>query len=116
MAQRPSATLIYFFFSPATRTAIWLKPATNAYGPWPASGEMDLVESRGNANLRQISTGEPLGVQKVGATLHFGPNSSYNIWRLTHWEKYVDTVATKPLFKNKNKKIKKPLLRFPTGF
>ncbi|KAE8748671.1 Gram-negative binding protein [Frankliniella occidentalis] len=70
--------------------AIWLKPATNAYGRWPASGEMDLVESRGNANLKQISTGEPLGVQKVGATLHFGPNSSYNIWRLTHWEKILE--------------------------
>lgn len=67
--------------------AIWLKPASNAYGPWPASGEMDLVESRGNANLKHARSGETQGVQKVGATLHFGPNSSYNIWRLTHWEK-----------------------------
>ncbi|XP_034231448.1 beta-1,3-glucan-binding protein-like [Thrips palmi] len=70
--------------------AIWLKPASNAYGAWPASGEMDLVESRGNANLKHVRTGETQGVQKVGATLHFGPNSSYNIWRLTHWEKILE--------------------------
>ena len=65
--------------------AIWLKPATNAYGSWPASGEIDLVESRGNAHLS--NKGREEGVQKMGATLHFGPNASYNIWRLTHWEK-----------------------------
>jgi len=58
----------------------------NAYGPWPASGEIDLVESRGN---RQISDpgGEPQGVQRMAASLHFGPNTSYNIWWLAHWQK-----------------------------
>ncbi|KAJ1519914.1 hypothetical protein ONE63_004152 [Megalurothrips usitatus] len=69
--------------------AIWLKPANNAYGGWPASGEIDLMESRGNANLRTYK-GEPQGVQKVVSTLHFGPNRSYNIWRLTHWEKVME--------------------------
>jgi hypothetical protein len=28
--------------------AIWLLPEKNAYGQWPASGEIDLMESRGN--------------------------------------------------------------------
>ena len=28
--------------------AIWLMPRYNAYGQWPASGEIDLMESRGN--------------------------------------------------------------------
>jgi beta-glucanase (GH16 family) len=28
--------------------AIWMLPKDNAYGTWPASGEMDLMESHGN--------------------------------------------------------------------
>jgi beta-glucanase (GH16 family) len=28
---------------------IWMIPTDNAYGGWPASGEIDIVESRGNA-------------------------------------------------------------------
>ena len=31
--------------------AIWMLPAKHAYGQWPASGEIDIVESRGNADL-----------------------------------------------------------------
>ena len=27
---------------------IWLRPIHNEYGIWPASGEIDIVESRGN--------------------------------------------------------------------
>ena len=29
--------------------AIWMLPKRNEYGPWPASGEIDIMESRGNA-------------------------------------------------------------------
>ena len=32
---------------PTSTSAIWLLPARNGYGEWPASGEIDLVESRG---------------------------------------------------------------------
>ena len=28
--------------------AIWMLPVNNTYGPWPMSGEIDLMESRGN--------------------------------------------------------------------
>ena len=28
--------------------AIWMLPAHNEYGQWPASGEIDIMESRGN--------------------------------------------------------------------
>ena len=28
--------------------AIWMMPAKDTYGPWPASGEIDIMESRGN--------------------------------------------------------------------
>lgn len=28
--------------------AIWMLPRYNEYGGWPASGEIDIMESRGN--------------------------------------------------------------------
>lgn len=30
--------------------ALWLLPARQEYGNWPASGEIDVMESRGNVN------------------------------------------------------------------
>jgi hypothetical protein len=48
--------------------AIWMMPASAAYGTWPASGEIDIVESRGNAR------GAPGGgCDTFGSTLHWGP-------------------------------------------
>ena len=29
--------------------AIWMLPRDNQYGDWPSSGEVDIMESRGNA-------------------------------------------------------------------
>lgn len=51
--------------------AIWLMPRDNAYGTWPASGEIDLVESRGNRELLQ--NGVNIGGEQLSQTLHFGP-------------------------------------------
>lgn len=28
--------------------AIWMLPVRQDYGPWPMSGEIDIIESRGN--------------------------------------------------------------------
>ena len=28
--------------------ALWMMPVDDAYGPWPMSGEIDIMESRGN--------------------------------------------------------------------
>ena len=28
--------------------ALWMLPVDEAYGPWPMSGEIDIMESRGN--------------------------------------------------------------------
>eukprot|EP00164_Ancoracysta_twista_P006269 GFYU01008709.1.p1 GENE.GFYU01008709.1~~GFYU01008709.1.p1 ORF type:complete len:388 (-),score=122.60 GFYU01008709.1:71-1234(-) len=58
--------------------AMWLLPRHNAYGNWPASGEIDLVESRGNAN------GYPEGVQSFASTLHWGPHYPMDPWEKTH--------------------------------
>ncbi|KAK7871001.1 hypothetical protein R5R35_012196 [Gryllus longicercus] len=65
--------------------AIWLKPVDNAYGPWPRSGEMDLMEARGNKKL-VTAAGVSRGVDRVASTLHFGVNKTHRSWRHTTWE------------------------------
>lgn len=65
--------------------AIWLLPRHNVYGGWPASGEIDLLESRGNKNLVNEG-GVNVGTQQVGQTLHWGPDWSNNKWALSHYE------------------------------
>lgn len=51
--------------------AIWLMPRDNAYGSWPASGEIDLVETRGNREL--LHNGVNIGAEQLTQTLHYGP-------------------------------------------
>jgi len=65
--------------------AIWLMPRDNVYGSWPASGEIDLTETRGNRKLFQ--NGVNIGVEQTGSTLHFGPYSSLNGWEHAHYAK-----------------------------
>lgn len=60
--------------------AIWLLPTYNSYGNWPASGEIDIMESRGNTN------GYPGGINTVASTMHWGPYWSVNQYELTHGE------------------------------
>ncbi|KAG5868028.1 hypothetical protein JTB14_026669 [Gonioctena quinquepunctata] len=69
--------------------AIWMLPRWNQYSSWPASGEVDIMESRGNKNLVNPS-GTNIGVEQVGNTLHWGPNPNYNRWPYTHFEKNVN--------------------------
>jgi len=58
--------------------ALWLLPTFNAYGDWPASGEIDIVESRGNTNYQAG------GVNQFGSTLHWGPFWPYDPYEQTH--------------------------------
>nr|POE59170.1 beta-1,3-glucan-binding protein [Quercus suber] len=51
--------------------AIWLLPVNNTYGDWPASGEIDIVESRGN-NYTYAQGGDNI----ISSTLHWGPDST----------------------------------------
>lgn len=59
--------------------AIWMFPEDSVYGAWPASGEIDLAESRGNppgykAGGRDVFT----------STLHWGPDTANDgFWRTT---------------------------------
>ena len=55
-------------------------PKYNSYGNWPASGEIDIMESRGNANYPNC------GVNCFGSTLHFGPAWDADSWAGTHKE------------------------------
>jgi len=65
--------------------AIWLLPQRNAYGPWPSSGEIDLMESRGNRKLFNPA-GVNIGTEQVSQTLHYGPYWPYNGYEKAHYE------------------------------
>jgi len=58
--------------------AIWMLPENFEYGTWPASGEIDIMESRGND--ASCSAG---GNNKFASTLHWGPNWNQNGYPLT---------------------------------
>jgi len=62
--------------------AIWLVPRHNTYGQWPASGEIDIVESRGNA-AGYNPGGVAGGVDTFASTLHFGPYWAQDPYTLT---------------------------------
>ncbi|KAJ8312827.1 hypothetical protein KUTeg_010200 [Tegillarca granosa] len=68
--------------------AIWLLPKHNAYGQWPASGEIDIVEARGNRQYTD-DKGGPQGYNHMGSTLHFGADYSTNAFLKAHAEKTV---------------------------
>lgn len=48
--------------------ALWMLPLNNTYGPWPLSGEIDIMEARGNG----ISYPKQ-GVNYVRSSLNWGP-------------------------------------------
>ena len=62
--------------------AIWLLPKDQAYGPWPASGEIDIMESRGNDETYPESSDG--GINHFGSTLHWGVNWDQNKFKKTH--------------------------------
>ncbi|KAI9487416.1 MAG: concanavalin A-like lectin/glucanase domain-containing protein [Benjaminiella poitrasii] len=64
--------------------AIWMLPTHSAYGGWPASGEIDIIESRGN---RKYPHGNS---SVVSSALHWGPHSYLNKFLLT-----TNQVSTK---------------------
>ena len=58
--------------------AIWMLPRWDAYGKWPSSGEIDIMESRGNA-----PSYPPGGYDTFGSTLHWGPGWTDDPYQLT---------------------------------
>jgi beta-glucanase (GH16 family) len=55
--------------------AIWMLPTYSEYGPWPSSGEIDIMESRGNGPDYEAG-----GSNKFASTLHWGPDYWHNRW------------------------------------
>ena len=66
--------------------AIWMLPKEEHYGIWPSSGEIDIVEGRGNQDYKD-STGKSIGADWMASTLHWGPFFAQNKYKLTHVEK-----------------------------
>ncbi|KAJ7720022.1 glycoside hydrolase family 16 protein, partial [Mycena metata] len=48
--------------------AIWMLPVDSAYGPWPLSGEIDIMEARGNGPSYPKQ-----GINYVRTSLNWGP-------------------------------------------
>jgi hypothetical protein len=72
--------------------AIWMMPKHEPYGGWPASGEIDLVESRGNIDLVD-EVGTQKGVGAAGATMHWGPYFPRNGFAQTTAERHSNYGA-----------------------
>lgn len=68
--------------------AIWMLPRDNHYGGWPRSGEIDLMESKGNAWTNEW--GNDHGIRSIASTLHWGPDAGHNCFQKTHGEKYLN--------------------------
>jgi len=70
--------------------AIWMLPARNEYGMWPASGEIDIMEGRGNA----VYDDPEGGLDSFGSTLHWGVDWSQNRYPLTHAVHHHDALLS----------------------
>lgn len=68
--------------------AIWMLPTNNEFGSWPASGEIDIVESYGQASDGTCSYSN----SQFGSTLHFGPSWQYDPYDLAHGD-YTHTES-----------------------
>lgn len=55
--------------------AIWMMPVNDTYGPWPASGEIDIAETRGN-NYTYSEGGNNV----ISSSLHWGPEHTIDRW------------------------------------
>lgn len=59
--------------------AIWMLPVNNTYGLWPASGEIDIMESRGNNHTYAQG-----GNNVISSALHWGPDPANDAWWRTN--------------------------------
>ncbi len=62
--------------------AIWMMPSQSVFGGWPASGEIDLVEIRGNNMQEILSTihygSDPANHKYMGGSYYLSQNNNLN--------------------------------------
>lgn len=68
-------------------------PVHQEYGQWPTSGEIDIMESRGNQQYTNPQ-GTQVGAEQFGATLHYGIDYNMNGWPKAHFDS--NTPAGQP--------------------
>uniref|UniRef100_A0A1B0D530 Uncharacterized protein n=1 Tax=Phlebotomus papatasi TaxID=29031 RepID=A0A1B0D530_PHLPP len=77
--------------------AIWLMPKYNAYGTWPASGEIDLMESRGKHLIRSKDQRKSkVSGKRLLVSIFFNRNSitMYQMCTLSKDTGQKDTAST----------------------
>ncbi|KAH9958464.1 glycoside hydrolase family 16 protein [Russula dissimulans] len=75
--------------------AIWMLPVNDTYGPWPQSGEIDIIEARGNGPKYPAQ-----GINYVRGSLNWGPltwlnavSKTYGWWSVRR-STYADNFHT----------------------
>jgi beta-glucanase (GH16 family) len=61
-----------------------MMPVKDTYGAWPASGEIDIMESRGNNHSYSLG-----GNNIVSSALHWGPDPDHDAYRHTQNVKHA---------------------------
>ncbi|KAK2592717.1 hypothetical protein QQS21_009592 [Conoideocrella luteorostrata] len=61
--------------------AIWMMPQDSVYGEWPRSGEIDIMEARGNDAEKY-----PLGNNIISSAMHWGTLYDTDAFRLSRGE------------------------------
>lgn len=77
-----------------TWPAIWLLNSDNYYGPWPGSGEIDIMEHVGydqdnvHCTIHTASYNGQMNTQKTAATIVAGASDDFHIYRVD-WTPYA---------------------------
>ncbi|ORY85560.1 concanavalin A-like lectin/glucanase domain-containing protein [Protomyces lactucae-debilis] len=90
--------------------AFWMLPTTNTYGGWPFSGEIDIIEMRGNNYTYVFAGGFPAGNNVMNSAIHAGVSydahihqtqkalgSEWHIYGMIWTEKYIKTYIDNEL-------------------
>jgi beta-glucanase (GH16 family) len=92
-----------------TWPAIWMLPSDNAYGTWPASGEIDIMEHVGydlnkiHSSVHTSSYNHTRGTQKTATKVLADATDSFHVYRVD-WTPYAvkSYIDNTPYFEFKN--------------
>ncbi len=66
-------------------SAVWMLPLNYDYGGWPASGEMDIMESRGNLVNNRICFSDSLKMIKFNFFCRIMIATMTGLWKDTKY-------------------------------